>query len=122
MAPSSMRTTSRPAAPSLMGLVPLEQHSMKYWASSLRASPCESDQIPRSQGEILPSGETAVVVAANEHLPLRPRVRIFADASGAMVEPFDVDLSDDGEAAGRGVDRCLDAAGLNIDVGDYLTA
>lgn len=68
----------------------------------------------------LNSGETAVVLSASPGEPLRPRVRVFADASGAVVAPFDVDLSLDAEAAGRSVDRCLDAGGLNVDVEEFL--
>jgi hypothetical protein len=45
---------------------------------------------------------------------------VFADGSGAMVEPADVDLADPASAGGRTVDRCLDATGLNVDVEDFL--
>jgi len=37
-----------------------------------------------------------------------------------MVEPFDIDLGDALQAAGRHVERCLDPAGLNVDVSDFI--
>lgn len=68
----------------------------------------------------LSSGEVGVVVQPNPGEPVRPKVRVFADANGAMVEPADVDLADPASAEGRSVDRCLDATGLNVDVEDFL--
>jgi hypothetical protein len=68
----------------------------------------------------LSSGETAVVLEATKGQPLRPKVRVFADVAGGMVEPHDVDLAAAGSAAGRSVERCLDATGLNVDVEDFL--
>jgi HD-GYP domain-containing protein (c-di-GMP phosphodiesterase class II) len=70
----------------------------------------------------LTTGETAVVTGSNVGQPLRPRVRIFADAAGTVIEPIDVDLTDEEAAGGRGVERCLDASGLNVDVADFLGA
>lgn len=68
----------------------------------------------------LSSGETGVVVAPNEGHPTLPKVRVFASASGAMIEPRDVDLSDPAQAGGRAVERCLDATGLNVEVDDFM--
>ncbi len=69
---------------------------------------------------LLSSGETGVVVAPNPHSLTAPRVRIIADADGTMTTPTDVDLSDADEAQGRTIERCLDPAGLNVDVSDFL--
>lgn len=68
----------------------------------------------------LTSGEVAVVMQANEEDPVRPLVRVFAGASGDMIEPRDLDLADDHAAADRGIERCLDPAGLNVDVAEFL--
>lgn len=67
----------------------------------------------------LTGGEVAVVSAPTDNI-LAPKVRIVADASGAFIDPVDVDLSDADAAAGRRIEACLDAAGLNIDVDEYL--
>ena len=69
---------------------------------------------------LLSSGETAVVVSPSPSDPARPRVRIIADERGALLEPADVDLSDSAQGGGRSVLRCLDPAGLNVDIGDFL--
>ncbi|HEY3318147.1 MAG TPA: HD-GYP domain-containing protein [Coriobacteriia bacterium] len=68
----------------------------------------------------LTSGEVAVVLRPNTGEPARPLVRVFADSTGAVIDPRDVDLMDAVAASGRGVERCLDAAGLNVDVEDFL--
>ncbi len=68
----------------------------------------------------LSTGETAVVTASNEHDVLRPHVRVISSPTGAMVEPFDVDLSDVRAAGGRTIARCLDPEGMNVDVEDFL--
>ncbi len=68
----------------------------------------------------LTSGEVGVVVRPNAGQPTRPNLRVFADAGGAVVDPLDVDLADAAQAAGREIERCLDPAGLNIDVEDFL--
>ena len=49
-----------------------------------------------------------------------PTVRVFADPDGTFIEPVDIDMSDAVAAAGRHIDSCLDAEGLNVDVDDYL--
>lgn len=67
----------------------------------------------------LSSGETAVVVRAGENDVTRPVVRVFADATGALVEPRDLDLETIGALAVT-VDACLDPTGLNVAVEDYL--
>ncbi|MDZ4655134.1 MAG: HD domain-containing protein [Coriobacteriia bacterium] len=68
----------------------------------------------------LSSEETAIVVSPSPHDPARPVVRIIASASGGMIDPVDVDLSDPEAAAGREVRACLDPTGVNIDVADFL--
>ncbi len=67
----------------------------------------------------LGTGEIAVVVSPSAGDPLRPVVRIIAGATGDLAKPIDVDLSAE-EAGGRAVERCLDPAGVNIDVADFL--
>ncbi|MDO8949384.1 MAG: HD-GYP domain-containing protein [Actinomycetota bacterium] len=69
---------------------------------------------------LLSSGETGVVVAPNPHDVTAPRVRIIAAADGTMTEPRDIDLSNAEESEGRTIERCLDPAGLNVDVSDFL--
>lgn len=66
----------------------------------------------------LSSGETGVVVHPGDSDVLRPCVRIFADAEGAIVEPRDVDLG--GSPDSPTITACLDPKGLNVDVEDYL--
>jgi HD-GYP domain-containing protein (c-di-GMP phosphodiesterase class II) len=67
----------------------------------------------------LSTGETGVVLTPNEQRLTAPTVRVFAAPDGAMVQPFDVDLALEPEQ-GRRIDRCLDAAGLNVDLEDFL--
>ena len=67
---------------------------------------------------LLSSGETGIVISPNPHEVSLPRVRIIAAAGGEMVTPVDVDLTDDAE--GRTVERCIDPAGLNVEVSDFL--
>ncbi len=67
---------------------------------------------------LLSSGETGIVVSPSPRDVALPRVRIIAAADGEMIAPVDVDLSDDPE--GRTIDRCLDPAGLNVEVADFL--
>jgi HD-GYP domain-containing protein (c-di-GMP phosphodiesterase class II) len=69
---------------------------------------------------LLSSGETAVVVSPSPSSPSMPCVRIIADDKGAIVEPIDVDLSEPSEGEGRSVLRCLDPAGMNVEVSDFL--
>lgn len=66
----------------------------------------------------LSTGETGVVLQPSESDPARPIVRVFSDANGALVEPFDTDLCDISQD--REIERCLDAEGLNVDVEEYL--
>ncbi|MDO9557079.1 MAG: HD domain-containing protein [Coriobacteriia bacterium] len=68
----------------------------------------------------LSSGETAIVVSPSPRDPVRPVVRIIADASGGMIDPIDIDLSEPVAAAGREVRACLDPSGVNVDVADFL--
>lgn len=67
---------------------------------------------------MLSSGETGVVVSPNPHEIALPRVRIIAAEDGEMLVPFDVDLAEDAE--GRKIVSCLDPAGLNVEVSDFL--
>lgn len=67
----------------------------------------------------LRGGEVGIVVSATGNMFL-PVVRVIADPSGTLVDPVDVDLSDPVAAAGRKVESCLDASGMNIDVDAYL--
>ena len=68
----------------------------------------------------LSSGEVGVVLKPHDTDITVPTVRVFADASGTFIEPVDIDLSDAAAAAGRRIEGCLDAEGLNVDVDDYL--
>ncbi len=78
----------------------------------------------------LSTGEVGVVVRPSVLDVLAPTVRVFADASGALVAPRDIDLSEGAgdarvtaEGAGDArvtVAACIDPVGLNVDVGDYL--
>lgn len=68
----------------------------------------------------LDSGEVGVVLRPGETDVLRPMVRVFAAADGGLVEPQDVDLADAEQAAGRAIVACLDPAGLNVDIDEYL--
>ncbi len=56
----------------------------------------------------LNTGEIAVVVAPPASEAQLPRVRIVADESGAVVDGFEVDLSDSAAAMGRVIAQCLD--------------
>lgn len=68
---------------------------------------------------LLSTGETAVVVSPSPSDRAKPVVRVIAEKGGAMISPFDVDLSSpDGD--GREVVRCLDPSGMNVDIADFL--
>lgn len=69
---------------------------------------------------LLSSGETAIVVSPSAGDPSAPRVRIITNPNGGFIDPIDVDLSDPQESAGRTAERCLDPAGLNVEVADFL--
>lgn len=47
-------------------------------------------------------------------------MRIIAEPGGSITSPFDVDLSDPADGAGRWVVRCLDPAGMNVEIADFL--
>jgi len=68
----------------------------------------------------LSTGETAIVLASNEGNISAPIVRVIADAHGALVAPYDVDLSQPGSAGTPAIVSCIDPRTLNIDVGDFL--
>ncbi|MBN2405519.1 MAG: HD-GYP domain-containing protein [Coriobacteriia bacterium] len=68
----------------------------------------------------LSTGETAIVVSPSPRDPLRPVVRIIANAVGGMIDPVDVDLSNPEVAGAREVRACLDPTGVNVDVADFL--
>lgn len=61
----------------------------------------------------LSDGRLAVVVSPSLTDPVRPLVRVIADASGARVEPADIDLTETPELSILG---CIDPQLLNIDV------
>jgi HD-GYP domain-containing protein (c-di-GMP phosphodiesterase class II) len=63
------------------------------------------------------TGEVGVVVNPGGSDVLRPRVRVFTDASGTLIEPRDIDLESGG---GPSIQACIDPTGLNIEVEDYL--
>ena len=66
----------------------------------------------------LSDGSTAIVLRPNASDPLRPVIRMIADADGSMLsEPVEVDL---GASSGQDIVRCLDPADLNIDVDGYV--
>jgi HD-GYP domain-containing protein (c-di-GMP phosphodiesterase class II) len=69
---------------------------------------------------LLSSGEIGIVVSASAGDPAAPNVRVVADSSGTMIDPVDVDLSDEAAADGRSIKQSLDPAELNIDVADFL--
>ncbi|MHB1340620.1 MAG: HD-GYP domain-containing protein [Coriobacteriia bacterium] len=69
---------------------------------------------------LLSSGETGIVIAPGSSDITAPRVRIIAAADGTMVDPQDIDLEDPAQASGRRIERCLDPAGLNVDVSDFI--
>lgn len=64
----------------------------------------------------LADGRTGIVVRPGSD-PLRPLVRVVANGAGSIIDAYDVDLGTEGAV---GIDRCLDADGLNIDVDEYL--
>jgi HD-GYP domain-containing protein (c-di-GMP phosphodiesterase class II) len=67
----------------------------------------------------LSTGETGIVVKPGQSDVLRPHVRVFADASGAIVEPYDVDLTST-TGTSPTIEACIDPTGLNVEVEDYL--
>jgi HD-GYP domain-containing protein (c-di-GMP phosphodiesterase class II) len=85
---------------------------VKFFINTLGAYP------PRSVVR-LSDGDVAVVVSANSEDIVRPKVRAIADASGILHEPVDIDLLGDPET--RQIVGCLDPAGLDIDIEDFLT-
>jgi hypothetical protein len=69
---------------------------------------------------LLDTGETAIVVSPSPSDPARPAVRIIAGPDGTVIDPVDLDLSDVKDAGGRSVVRCLDPAGMNVDIAEFL--
>lgn len=65
----------------------------------------------------LGDGRVAVVVRPGEADPLRPVVRVIAAPGGELIEPHLLDLAETDTPA---IERCLDAASMNIQVDDYL--
>lgn len=68
----------------------------------------------------LTTGEVGVVVRPGESDALRPVVRVFAEADGGLIDPVEIDLAVPDDAEGRTIVACLDPAGINVDVDDYL--
>jgi len=65
----------------------------------------------------LTNGEVGIVLHPGASDPLRPTVRMISDASGAIVDAEDVDLSLREDLS---IAQCLDARSLNVEVEDYL--
>jgi HD-GYP domain-containing protein (c-di-GMP phosphodiesterase class II) len=65
----------------------------------------------------LSGGEVAIVVQPSASDPLRPLVRVVAEADGRLVDARDLDL---GSANGIHIAECLDPRLLNITVEDYV--
>jgi HD-GYP domain-containing protein (c-di-GMP phosphodiesterase class II) len=68
----------------------------------------------------LNTGEVGVVLRSGEEDVASPTVRVFSGPDEAMIEPFDVDLAHDEAAGGRWVVTCLDPAGMNVEVDDFI--
>lgn len=68
----------------------------------------------------LSTGEIAVVVAPSANEARLPRVRVVADESGAVIEGFEIDLSDSAEAMGRSIVQCLDLDDAGLVAGRIL--
>lgn len=66
----------------------------------------------------LSGGEIAVVLGEEAADIAHPRVRVISDSGGTMIDPYDLDLGD--PEARKTIVRCLDPAGLNVDVEDYM--
>jgi len=69
---------------------------------------------------LLDTGETAIVVSPSPSDPARPVVRIVAGPDGTVIDPVDLDLGDVKDAGDRSVVRCLDPAGMNVDIAEFL--
>ncbi len=65
----------------------------------------------------LSDGSTAVVWRPNESEPLRPKVKVIAEPSGAMIDPRVLDLAEEGSPA---IECGLDPADTNVDANDYV--
>ena len=65
----------------------------------------------------LSGNEVAIVLAPDEHDPLRPLVRVIATGAGDFIEPRDIALVKYPELSVKG---CLDPRMLNIEIEDYL--
>lgn len=61
----------------------------------------------------LSDGRLAVVVSPSPTDPIRPLVRVIADASGALVDPTDIELTENTDLSILG---CIDPQLLNVDV------
>jgi HD-GYP domain-containing protein (c-di-GMP phosphodiesterase class II) len=64
----------------------------------------------------LSDGRTAIVLKPGHNDPLKPEVRVIADEAGVIIDPLTVDLAD----TQLTINRCIDGAGLNIEIDDYL--
>lgn len=65
----------------------------------------------------LSTGDVAIVLQPSLIDPLRPLVRVVADAEGDLVEPHELDLADHAALTIRG---CIDPQLLNIDVESFV--
>jgi HD-GYP domain-containing protein (c-di-GMP phosphodiesterase class II) len=68
----------------------------------------------------LSGGEMGVVVQPSETDVLRPVVRVIADPTGALIEPYDLDLSNAIAASGRHIESCIDPRALNVDPDEFM--
>jgi HD-GYP domain-containing protein (c-di-GMP phosphodiesterase class II) len=68
----------------------------------------------------LDTDEVGVVLGSSGEDATRPLVRVFSAPDGTMVEPFDVDLSDEDAEPERSVVTCLDPSGMNVEVDDFV--
>ncbi len=65
----------------------------------------------------LSDGATAVVARPGAGDPLRPVVRVVSTPAGEMVEPYRLDLAEEGAPQ---IARTVDPTDLNIDIDEYL--
>jgi len=65
---------------------------------------------------LLKDGRAGIVIRPSDVDPLKPHVKVIADAQGRMITPEVVDLGSEDV----GVSRCLDPTTLNIEVDDYV--
>jgi len=65
----------------------------------------------------LNSGEIAIVLRPADGAPERPTVRVISSATGVLIEPVDIALTESPDLA---IEECLDPRRINVDVDDYI--